>query len=279
MRPSLTIIGCGNVGKSLGRLWHANGAVSVSQVLNRSLESAKEAIAFMGAGIPAADWSELRPADLYLVSVPDERIESCSRQLAATGVLKPQNIVFHCSGSLPSHIMRDVLASGACAASVHPIRSFASPEQVVASFDGTWCGMEGTARALPGLESLFGAIGARTVAIDGSAKMLYHAAAVFASNYLVTLADVALETYEQAGIPRETGQQMIAPLMRKTVDNLISMGPERALSGPIARGDWRTVAQQLRAIEAWNPERANLYRQLAERTKALASRGSRTSNS
>lgn len=272
MRPTLTIIGCGNVGKALGRLWHVSGVASISQVLNRSLESAKEAVAFMDAGRPVASWSALVPADIYLVSVPDDHIEASARQLAATGILKPENIVFHCSGSLPSSIMQDVLACGAATASVHPIRSFASPDQVVGSFEGTWCGTEGTARAVAALQGLFAAIGARTVEIDASAKMLYHSAAVFASNYLVTLADLALEAYEQAGISRETGLLMIAPLMHKTVENVISMGPKKALSGPIARGDWGTIERQLRAIEAWNPERANLYKQLAERTKVLARR-------
>jgi predicted short-subunit dehydrogenase-like oxidoreductase (DUF2520 family) len=272
LRPTLTIIGCGKVGKSLGRLWHTHQAVSLRQVLNRNAESARQAVAFMEAGQAVEAYSDLLPADLYLIAVPDERIADCSRLLAATGLLKRESIVFHCSGALSADIMEDVIASGAAVASVHPIRSFASPEQVIASFEGTWSGMEGTARALPILERLFRAIGARTVEIDSSKKMLYHAAAVFASNYLVTLADIALEAYQEAGIPRETGLQMIAPLMRKTLDNLLSMGPEQALSGPVARGDWQTVEKQYRAIAAWDEECASLYKQLAARTKALTKR-------
>jgi predicted short-subunit dehydrogenase-like oxidoreductase (DUF2520 family) len=272
LRPTLTIIGCGNVGKSLGRLWHLNETVSVFQVLNRTTESASRAIAFMGAGRPAANYAELLPADFYLIAVPDDQIAECSRQLAATGLLTQQSIVFHCSGSLASSVMQEVMACGAAAASVHPIRSFASPEQAVASFADTWCGMEGMTQALPVLGQLFGAIGAKPVVIDGSSKLLYHSAAVFASNYLVTLIDVALEAYEQAGIPRETGLQMLAPLVRKTVDNVFALGPEAALSGPVARGDWQTVERQYRAVQAWNSGCGSLYRQLADRTAMLAQR-------
>jgi predicted short-subunit dehydrogenase-like oxidoreductase (DUF2520 family) len=277
MLPTLTIIGCGNVGRALGHLWHRHRVVALGQVLNRTVESAKQAAAFMGAGEPAAGFSDLRNADFYLLAVPDDRIAECERQLAATGLLMPQSIIFHCSGSLSSEVMKGVAACGAAVASVHPIRSFASPDQVIASFDGTWCGMEGTARALPVLEQLFIAIGARTVVIDAAAKMLYHSAAVFASNYLVTLADIALDAYEQAGIPRDLGLQVIAPLMRKTVDNLLAIGPERALSGPVARGDWQTVENQYRALDAWNAECASLYKQLAQRTARLASRRHRGS--
>lgn len=275
MRPTLSIIGCGNVGRSLGYLWHKHHAVALSQVLNRTVESARHAAAFMGAGEPAAGYADLRHADLYLIASPDDQIAACAQDLAATGLLKPESIVFHCSGSLPSTLMQEIMDCGAAAASVHPIRSFASPEQVVASFEGTWCGMEGTASGLPVLERLFTAIGARTVLIDAAAKMLYHSAGVFASNYLVTLADVALEAYEKAGIPRELGLQMIAPLMRKTVENLLARGPELALSGPIARGDWHTVEKQYRAIASWNPECASLYKQLAHRTAILAARRTR----
>lgn len=272
MRPTLTIIGCGNVGKSLGRLWLAKQAVSLCQILNRTLESGKQAVSFMRAGEAVAGYSELRQADIYLIAVPDDRIVECARELAATGLLKPESIVFHCSGSLPSNAMQEAAASGANLASVHPVRSFASPEQVITSFEGTWCGMEGDEGALTVLDHLFSTIGANTVRIDAAAKMLYHSAAVFASNYLVTLADIALEAYEKAGIPRETGLRMIAPLMRKTVDNLLALGPEQALSGPIARGDWQTVEKQYRALAAWNPEYASIYRQLADRTTSLAGR-------
>jgi predicted short-subunit dehydrogenase-like oxidoreductase (DUF2520 family) len=159
---------------------------------------------------------------------------------------------------------------------VHPIRSFASPEQVVTSFSGTWCGMEGSLRALPMLSHLFSSIGARPVVINGTSKLLYHSAAVFASNYLVTLIDIALEAYEKAGIPRETGLQMLAPLVQKTVDNALMFGPEAALSGPVARGDWNTVDKQYRAVQAWDPGCGDLYRRLADRTIILAQRRRKT---
>jgi predicted short-subunit dehydrogenase-like oxidoreductase (DUF2520 family) len=272
LQPTLTIIGCGHVGKALGRLLHLSGSVSLFQVLNRTVESAQGAISFMGAGQAAANYEKLLPAKLYLVAVPDDQIAQSARQLAATGLLTSESIVFHCSGSLPSTIMHDVLATGAAVASVHPIRSFASPEQVVTSFSGTWCGMEGTPRALSILQHLFSDIGAKPVAIDGSSKLLYHSAAVFASNYLVTLIDIALKAYEKAGIPRETGLQMLAPLVHKTVDNALMLGPETALSGPVARGDWDTVEKQYRAVQAWDSSSGELYKGLADRTFALAQR-------
>lgn len=271
-RPTLTIIGCGHVGKSLARLWQKHQSLQLKQILNRTPESAGQAIRFIGAGQAAMSFSDLQPADLYMIGVPDDRIADCALQLADSGMLCATSIVFHCSGSLPSSMMQAVTQTGAAVASVHPIRSFSIPEQVVNSFSGTWCGIEGDPRALPILSRLFADIGAQLVPIKAEAKMLYHSAAVFASNYLVTLLDVAIQTYMQAGVPEGQARQMIEPLVRKTAENVFSAGCEKALSGPIARGDLDLVKRQAEAVEAWNEEIGDLYQLLAKLTLDLANR-------
>jgi predicted short-subunit dehydrogenase-like oxidoreductase (DUF2520 family) len=157
-------------------------------------------------------------------------------------------------------------------ASIHPIRSFAVPAEVVQSFTGTWCGIEGDQRALDVLIEGFSAIGAHLVPINTDFKMLYHSAAVFASNYLVTLLDVALQAYAKAGISDDVALNMIEPLVRKTVDGIFQVGPEKALSGPIARGDLETAARQYRAVAAWDKRYGALYKRLGSLTADLAAR-------
>lgn len=270
--PTLSIIGGGNVGKALGRLWHAGQVFRIQNVLCRRPASASEAVRFIGAGRAAHDIGQLRPADVTMLTVPDDSIVPVCTQLAAAGLLARAGVVFHCSGALPSAAMEAALASGAAVASVHPVRSFADPEQVAQSFTQTWCGVEGDRRALDVLEPAFAKLGARLVPIDAGHKMLYHSAAVFASNYLVTLLDVALHAYGQAGIPRHVAQDMLEPLVRKTVDNVFANGPEQALSGPIARGDLATASRQYRAVRAWDKRYGSLYRQLGRATLLLAGR-------
>jgi predicted short-subunit dehydrogenase-like oxidoreductase (DUF2520 family) len=119
---------------------------------------------------------------------------------------------------------------------------------------------------------LFEGLGAKLVAIRPEAKKLYHAAAVFASNYLVTLGDAALAAYAGAGIAREDALRMIAPLMQNTLANLLAHGPEAALSGPVARGDMETVARHAAALEECDPGLEQLYLGLAKATAALAAR-------
>jgi predicted short-subunit dehydrogenase-like oxidoreductase (DUF2520 family) len=152
------------------------------------------------------------------------------------------------------------------------VRSFADPAAVADDFDGTFCGVEGDAPALALLLPAFEAIGARIVRIDAAAKTVYHAASVFASNYLVTVLDAALRAYAAAGVPPDVARALAAPLAGETLANVLRLGPETALSGPIARGDSATVARQQAAVAAWDAPTGALYEALAAATRDLARR-------
>lgn len=271
MAPVLNIIGAGKVGRVLGRLLAAGGAVTVQDVLTRSGASARDAVGFMGAGRAVERLAEMRPADAWMLAVSDDQIGPVCAQLAASVPLVGA-VVFHCSGAKSSAELAAASGAGAAAASVHPVRSFADPEQVARHFSGTFCGIEGDARALALLGAPLAAIGARAVPIDAAAKTVYHAASVFASNYLVTVLDAALRAYQAAGIPDSVARELAAPLAAETLENVFRLGPEAALTGPIARGDTGTVARQQAALDAWSGEAGDLYRALALATTSLAKR-------
>ncbi|AMP00998.1 hypothetical protein CAter282_3185 [Collimonas arenae] len=268
----MSIIGGGKLGRTLGRLWHTQNSFTLFDILNRSASSAQQASAFIGAGTATASYADLRPADVYLLSVSDDQIAACCAALAAAGKLQSGTIVFHCSGALSSLALQAAIEHGAAVASIHPIRSFADPQQVAEHFAGTWCGSEGDDDALAVLGPAFSAIGGHLVPIQREQKTLYHAAAVFASNYLVTLIDVAQQVYAAAGIPPELALKLIEPLLSESAANAFRLGPATALTGPIARGDVTTVARQQRALQQHQPHLAELYRQFAELTTSLAAR-------
>ena len=256
----------------MGRLWQLQGGVAVLDVLSRQPDNAEAACAFIGGGRPVTNYADLAPADITLIATPDDQIAACCERLSASGSIKPGAVVFHCSGARPSAILLPAAARGAVTASIHPVRSFASPEQVAQSFAGTWCGVEGDVAALAVLRPLFTAIGATLVDIDPAAKTVYHAAAVFACNYVVTLLDVAVQAYAHAGVPEEVAMQMMAPLVKKTVEQAFAAGNAAALSGPIARGDMATVAMQQAAVTGWDADKGALYALLAKETITLAQR-------
>jgi predicted short-subunit dehydrogenase-like oxidoreductase (DUF2520 family) len=267
----LNIVGAGHVGRVLGRLFAACGAFEVQDVLTRSSHSAFDAVRFIGAGRALSGIEDLRPADAWMLAVGDDQIGAVATSLAARGLLGGAT-VFHCSGAKASSELAAAAQAGARTASVHPIRSFADPAAVAASFAGTCCGIEGNAQALAVLAPAFEAIGARLVPIDAAAKTVYHAASVFASNYLVTVLDAALRAYQAAGIPEAVARELARPLATETLANVLRLGPATALSGPIARGDIATVERQQAAVTAWDEPTGKLYAALADATTDLARR-------
>jgi len=268
---TLNIVGAGHVGRALGRVFAARGVYAVQDVLTRSQAGARAAVDFIGAGAPVDAIGWMRPAAVWMLAVSDDRIADVAAALARAHDLTGA-VVFHCSGAKASSELAPLRDAGAAVASVHPVRSFADPAAVASTFEDTWCGVEGDAAALAQLVPSFEAAGARIVAIDAAAKTVYHAAAVFASNYLTTVLDAALRAYQAAGIPEAVARQLAGPLVSETLANVLRLGAPQALSGPIARGDEATVARQQAAVDAWDPASGRLYAALAEATRDLAGR-------
>jgi predicted short-subunit dehydrogenase-like oxidoreductase (DUF2520 family) len=206
-----------------------------------------------------------------MLAVGDDQIVPACVALAQAVPLAG-SVVFHCSGALVSDRLQAARDAGALVASVHPIRSFADPAAVAAEFSGTFCGIEGDEGALAILTPALQAIGAQPVPINAAAKTVYHAAAVFASNYLVTVLDAALRAYQAAGIPEAVARKLAQPLAAESMANVFRLGAAAALSGPIARGDLATVARQQEAVTRWDAGTGALYQALIAPTTDLAYR-------
>lgn len=272
MTGTLNIIGGGRLGRTLARLWSDSRVLEVQSVMSRKLENAQTAISFIGAGRAIHSVAEFPPADLWLIATGDDQIAAHCDLLAGAGKLTADSIVFHCSGALSSTELASAARCGAAVASVHPLASFAEPDKMLTRFAGTFCGIEGDARALEFLGSAFTAIGGRVVAVTTESKIVYHAGAVFASNYLVAALESSLQVFEHAGIPRETALAMIEPLAKGVLDNVFNVGTARALTGPVARGDTALVKKQYAALLARSAPLGELYRQLALAAARLAGR-------
>jgi predicted short-subunit dehydrogenase-like oxidoreductase (DUF2520 family) len=259
---SLNIIGCGSVGRTLARLWHERGVFEIRDLLNRSLESARSAVEFVGAGRAVEDYARLEPADAVMISAPDEAIESCCLRLCESGALLPGAVVFHVSGSLASGLLEPARRQGASVASIHPVKSFADPELSVQTFQGTFAAIEGDAAACTLLEDALARIAAKTFAVQPEFKTIYHAATVAVSNYLVALAEVGLRCLQKSGIDRPNAMEVIGPILQGTVRNVIELGTVRSLTGPIARGEPSVVRRQCQALAAWDETIEDVYRSL-----------------
>jgi predicted short-subunit dehydrogenase-like oxidoreductase (DUF2520 family) len=205
-----------------------------------------------------------------MIATRDDAIVPSAVTLAASGKIAPDDIVFHMSGATPSGDLKPVKGRGALVASVHPIKTFTDAGLAVRTFPGTFCSAEGDAEALAVLRPAFEKVGAKVFEIDPKLKLVYHAGGVFACNYLVALIEAALRAHEKAGIPRKASLKALEPMVRETVDAIFDKGPEKALTGPISRGDVAAVGRQLAAVGAWDPATGELYRGLGLIVVALA---------
>lgn len=270
-RPTLNLIGGGRVARTLGRLWHAQGVLAVQDVLTTSRASAQAAVEFIGAGLALASPAQLRPARYWLLAVPDRQIADSARQLAALGL--PPATAFHASGALPAAELAPLQAAGWHIASAHSLLSFASPHNTLAQFAGSTCALEGEAGTLRELELLYTAIGARCFTLASEHKLLYHAAAVFATNFLPVLQAQAESLWQHSGMPAGLLPELRERLLRHAVDNLLALGPAGALTGPAARGDLALVQRQGQAVTAQDGEAGAAYAALSALARRLARDG------
>jgi predicted short-subunit dehydrogenase-like oxidoreductase (DUF2520 family) len=270
MTATLNIIGPGRVGRTLGALLQRANLCAMQDVLSAEVATAETAVAFIGAGHAVRKLSDLRTADVWLLTPPDAAIATVATALAATGRVRQNDIVFHCSGSQPSSLLAPLAATGAHIASVHPLKSFADPAAAIKSFAGTYCAAEGDAAALAVLTLWFEQLGAKVTVIDPAGKTLYHAASVLVCNDLTALMEAGLRAYAGAGLDRATAQAMMEPLVRETLDNIFALGTTRALTGPVARGDADVLTRQLAALKQLDPRIAEAYRALNQIAVELA---------
>jgi predicted short-subunit dehydrogenase-like oxidoreductase (DUF2520 family) len=211
-------------------------------------------------------------AKLVLLTVPDERIKGVCDAMAAEGAFASGSIVAHCCGALGSDVLFSARTCGCSIGSMHPLATFPSVQAAVKKLAGTYCFIEGDRPAVAVLGRLARAIGGKPVEIAPQAKPLHHAAAVVACNYVASLLDAAVTLCQRAGTDRRRAWAALEPLVRATLENVSSLGPEKALTGPIARGDAATIAGHLRALGGVEAELKELYRSLGQWTVGLARR-------
>jgi predicted short-subunit dehydrogenase-like oxidoreductase (DUF2520 family) len=206
--------------------------------------------------------------DAIVLCVPDAEIAAAA---AAVGGAAP--LVGHTSGATPLSALQPARAA---AFGLHPLQTFAPEASGLDAFAGAGCAIAGsTAQALAFAADLARALGMTPFEIDDEGRAAYHAAASVASNFLVTLQAAAERIAAGAGLEPEQARQLLAPLLRRTVDNVAGLGPERALTGPVARGDHATVEAQRRAVAEAAPELLDLFDELVRHTHALAADGAR----
>jgi len=268
---SLAILGPGRLGSALAHAAH-NARLPVV-IGARNPDAASDLAHTLGqADVPSLT-DAARNADLVLLTVSDDAIESVCETLAREGVFRSGMIVAHCSGVHDTSLLASARQAGCHVASFHPLQTFPATDAAEAMrLVGAYCFCEGDPQATDLLSELARVVGAIPVVFPSGGKAIYHAAAVMASNYVTTLADAAIDAATQAGIDPETAQAALGVLLTTASENAHALGPADALTGPIARGDIGTLKKHLAALGDCDENLRLLYRTVGTRTVDLAVR-------
>jgi predicted short-subunit dehydrogenase-like oxidoreductase (DUF2520 family) len=268
----IAIVGAGVLGTSLGLLLQRSGH-TLAALCCRSMRRARAAASHLGGVEVVSDPGiAAMGADLVLLAVPDREIEGVAAQVVAGGALRRGAVVAHFAGGLSSDVLDPVHSAGAWRGGLHPLQTFADVDTAVRLLPETFFSVEGDPPAVDVLRGLVAGIGAQVVTLPTGRKALYHAGAVAASNFVVTLVDYAVDLLVRAGVPPAQALPALLPLLRGTVANLEVVGLPGALTGPIARGDAVTLERHMEALRSAPGDLVRLYRELARKNVELALR-------
>ena len=270
----IAVVGAGRVGTALAVLLSKAGhrlvGVSGGDASRSRAETYLPAVPFL----PPQD--AVSHAEAVVIGVPDDAIARVCADLAAGGAFHERHGVCHLSGSAPLLALGPARAAGAHVFSMHPVQTFPDVDAGIERLPGSYVAVTAWEEAAYRIgEGLAHDAGGRPFRLQEERKALYHAAAVFSSNSLVTIEAMAERLFRAAGV--DDPLAVMTPLIRGTVDSLLEVGPAEALTGPVIRGDAGTIRRNLEALASHARDAVPAYVALARASLDLAERTGRLS--
>ncbi len=268
MTDTLCIIGPGRMGLALGGALHQAGALDHLAYLGRSHDAPPHPLFDdPGVGYRAGTGPIPEGTSILILAVPDDVLHSVANEVAQMGPAPPACVALHLSGALSTDVLGPLHGAGYTLGSLHPLQTVADPWSGVERLRGCAYAIAGEPAALAATRRLVATLDGHPMVIPPALRPLYHASAVFASNYVLAAAAAVARTLAEAGIDEDEAVRAALPLMRGTMDNVEQLGLGAALTGPVARGDVDTVRLHLSRL---SPRERRLYSALGLETVQLA---------
>ena len=259
MIKSLAIVGPGRVGRALGQRLRENGW-RITVVAARSQASAKRGVRFIGGGRPVVGIPiTVAASSNILITVPDDAIANVAGELARNaGQELRGRVVLHTSGAMDACVLDVLRGCGASVGSMHPMQTFNGVS--VPPLESKVFAIEGDESAVRVARKIARLLGGVPVAISADKKPLYHAAGAFAAGLMLALEEAGVRMLMAAGLKRREAQRALVSLSRQVLDHYEKLGPQKAWTGPLARGDFGVVAAHEKVLEEMPPEFLEAYR-------------------
>lgn len=261
------IIGLGRAGRAMAYLLAEKG-YHIKAVLSKPVPQFD--FILKEHTVPIRNLEEIvHEVDILLITTPDRTIGEIVQGLVKLE-LTAVKAVLHLSGSQAVEILKPLKEKGLFVGSLHPLQSIAELEQAIMNLPGSVFTFGGDEELLPWVVSLIDNLNCKLLVAPSSLnKNLYHAGASIVSNFLVILVKMGIDCLIKAGLSPDESQQALIPLMQGTLSNLSQLSPDKALTGPIARGDIATIDKHLQELKSL-PHLLPPYQTLGELTAALA---------
>lgn len=240
--PNVTLIGPGSLGSSLLEALAKSGYIIASVITRNPDLDLPDFVSGDTEVIRLNDITDKNLGRLVFIATPDDLISETGEFLSSLAVEWPERTVVHCSGFLTSGVLASIREQGGNIASFHPLQTF-TKASVGEDFKNINISLEGDPQALHILENVVSDLDAQALFLDQNQKSMLHISAVFLSNYLVSLGGIA-DRLIQNSIPGKD-VSLLHPLLLQTAANLANGTPADALTGPVARGDVKTVKEHL----------------------------------
>ena len=268
MTETIAVVGPGRMGLALGTALVEARAVDRLTYWGRSAGTPPHPI-FDEANVSyRTGYGPLDPeTDVLILAVPDDALHDVANQLARAGDAPKPCVALHLSGALSTDVLTPLHKAGYMVGSLHPLQTVADPWSGAERLQGCAYAIAGEPGALTVARGIVAALEGQPLVIPPALRPLYHAAAVFASNYVLAAAAAVARVLSEAGVMEEDAVAAALPLMRGTMDNLEQLGLGAALTGPVARGDVDTVRLHLSRL---SPRERRLYSALGLETVELA---------
>ncbi len=265
-------IGAGRAGTALGIYFKSRGE-KISGYYSRDIEDAVKA-SMLTESVGFSSIEELlQKTDIVMITTNDDEIEKTAEYISKVKQLRSEHFFIHVSGSLTSKALNSLANKGCEVCSMHPMQSIATALQGARTLHDTVFTIESDSEAaIEKAIILVKRLGNSFQVLKAGDKTIYHAGACVLSNYMVTLAESAFSYFRASGINNEDILKLTEPLIRSTVDNILLNGTDKALTGPIARGDIKTIEKHLEAIKEKIPEEEELYKVMGKNTIKIADR-------
>jgi predicted short-subunit dehydrogenase-like oxidoreductase (DUF2520 family) len=273
MKRSLSIVGAGRVGRTLGRRLHRLGW-RIGAVCTRSAATSRIAVREIGAGKP---YSRLVPeifdSSVILLTTPDGALSGVAGALAKFDEMRLRGrIVLHTSGALDRTVLAPLARRGAFTGSLHPMQTFAG--RGAPKLEKVIFAVEGDRSATVVARKIARSLGGVPVTINGKNKPAYHAAGALVAGHGLGLIEAATQVLLKLGFRRRDAMRALLPLMRQMLDNFEQLGPRESWTGPVSRGDFATVAKHAKALRSYPGEFNDAYAALALLASRVLSKNS-----